>query len=63
MMQSITKKVEKVVPGDWYDEREVIGVKDWTFAVDLHFRDGMKMFESGVLVSVVPAAEAIDVIK
>lgn len=63
-MQPTIKKIEKVIPGDWYDEEQVIAVKNWDFAVDLHFRDGrVKMFESGVYVLVIAANEAIEVIK
>ncbi len=58
------KNIEEVVPGDWYDEEEIVAVKNWGFAVDLHLRSGrVKMFESGVIILIIPAANAVEVIK
>lgn len=39
-MKRVIKKAQDVMPGDWYEEEEVIGVKNWEFAVDLRLRSG-----------------------
>jgi hypothetical protein len=61
-MKRVIKKSQDVLPGDWYDEEEVIGVKDWGFAVDLRLRsDVVKMlaYDESVVVTV-SAIEVID---
>jgi hypothetical protein len=61
-MKRVIKKSQDVLPGDWYDEEEVIGVKDWGFAVDLRLRsDVVKTlaYDESVVVTV-SAIEVID---
>lgn len=60
-MRRVIKKSQDILPGDWFDEEEVIGVKDWGFAVDIRLRGGhVEMLEHDA--KVVVETDAIEVL-
>jgi hypothetical protein len=61
-MKRVVKKSQDIVPGDWYDEEEVIGVKSWGFAVDIRLRGDRVRFLA-YDESVIVTTDAIEILS